>query len=78
MVKLTIGRFVIYKVHAMDAMEIQHNSAKELPAIVVAARSDTLANLQIFTDGPARHTPMWKTNVSEGTVPGTWHWPERV
>ena len=74
--KLTIGRFVIYKVRSDDAPEIRHNSAAELPAIVVRAHTDSCANLQIFSDG--LDSPIYMTSVSEGTEAGTWHWPERV
>jgi hypothetical protein len=77
--KLTIGRSVIYKVRDDDAPEIRHNSAKELPAIVVATFSVSAticANLRILTDGP--DSPVWKPSVVEGTEAGMWHWPERV
>lgn len=74
--KLTIGRFVIYKVRDDDAPELRHNSAKQLPAIVVAVHGDHCANLRILTDGP--DSPVWKSSVLEGTEVGTWNWPERV
>ena len=76
--KLTIGRFVTYRVRHDDQMEMLHNGAKELPAIVVSVHSDICANLQVFTDGPQRHTSIWKTSVMLGGEPGNWYWPERV
>lgn len=67
---------VIYKVSSLDGDHIRNQGATELPAIVVAAHSDTCANLQIFVDGSAGVA--WRTSVLQGTEPGSWHWPERV
>jgi len=72
--KLTIGRTVLYHVAQTDSALLRHNSAKDLPATVVAAHNDTCANLKILPDGPG---DVWKTSVCEGEGPGCWSWPKR-
>ena len=47
----------------------------EFPMVVVRVWSATCVNGQVLLDGT---DVFWATSVSEGTAPGTWHWPERV
>lgn len=70
----TIGRIVIYHT-AENSPERVANNAKHLPAVVVAAWSETCVNLKILGDGPH---DFWRTSISQGDGPNEWSWPERV
>lgn len=70
---LSIGRIVHY---VLDEHLDEHR-----PAIVVDVFSDTLCNLQVFTDGLKDRLPnvMWQLDVWQDENfkdHGTWHWPE--
>ncbi len=61
---MTVGRIVHY-----------HEDADNVsPAIVVKVWSETLVNLQVFTDDGAGSTTH-RTSVAEGSEPGCWSWP---
>lgn len=85
MSELTPGRIVHYvvteadraHVDALRSQGLQANPLspqQHLPAVVVQGWSPVTANLQVWLDGAGC---LWKTSITQGTVPGTWHWPER-
>lgn len=84
--KPTVGRIIHYvvteadraHVDALRAEGIVHlnplSTQQHLPAIVIVPWSEETVNAQVLLDGA---TVLWKTSIKHGTVPGTWHWPER-
>lgn len=83
--KPTVGRIIHYvvteadraHVEALKATGIEINplsTLQHLPAIVIVPWSELTVNAQVLLDGA---TVLWKTSITQGTVPGTWHWPER-
>jgi hypothetical protein len=78
--KVTIGRIVIYKTTDQDKDLMRAaglvnggcNVPDELPAVVVNVWGESCINLRVICDGKL---DMWKTSITEGTTPGTWHWP---
>lgn len=74
----SVGRIVHY------VLPDGRNRGTHRPALIVAVWSETIVNLQVFTDGPNDGNDyvtgqVWRTSVrfaEEGDF-GTWHWPER-
>lgn len=77
--KPTIGRIVIYKTTEEDRKVLKDaygNQSTELPAIVVAAWSETCINAKVITDSSIGD--LWKTSISQGDQEGQWNWPVKA
>ncbi len=83
----SIGRIVHY------VLEDGPNAGEHRPAIIVKVwgppdgqpTPTTACQLQVFTDSPGGEVyndqlppVLWKSSRSQGTGPGSWHWPEHV
>ena len=72
----TIGDTVIYFPDKNEQLEMEKygNSAKELPATVVASWGQECVNLKVATDGTG--PDLWKTSAVMGKgEEGSWMWP---
>lgn len=86
--KPSLGRIVHYILTAEDIARIQTDRVRgnhpligeHVPMVIVKVWTDEYGggipgvNGQLILDGP---DSAWVTSVKEGTVTGTWHWPER-
>ena len=70
--KPTIGRIVIFNMPDNLRNGVNGNKSDQLPAIIVAAWSETTVNLKVITDG---QNDLWVTSVSFGDGPNQWSWP---
>lgn len=78
--KPTIGRIVIYNTTEAEREAMRKNNdlgycnvQAQLPAIVVAAWSETTLNLKVSLDGNS--PDLWKTSALQGDGEGQWNWP---
>jgi len=70
--KPTIGRIVIFSMPDYLKVCVNGNKQDKLPAVIVAAWSDTVVNLKVITDG---QNDLWVTSVSQGDNTNQWNWP---
>jgi hypothetical protein len=85
--KPSIGRIVIFKLHAEHALQINRrrtsgpaignavSEGEEYPMLITRVWSPEAVNGQVFLDS---NDVFWATSAHEGTENGQWHWPERV
>jgi len=80
--KPTVGRIVHYVLAPNDLPNARVGEVR--PAVVVRVNPTGSLNLSVILDGTNDQkrdplsTSLWCGSVDEGSVPGTWHWPERV
>ena len=87
MAKPSIGRVVRYVLTVQDVVEMNewcgaylnnYSEGDEVTAVVVRVFDQTapvLCNIKCHLDGSV--PDFWRTSRQEGTVPGTWKWPQR-
>lgn len=76
--KPSIGRIVHYKPTEAQIKEMNDhpncNTAKVLPAIIVAVWDEQCVNLKVICDGEIN---LWVTSSKQGDGEYEWNWPQR-